>query len=546
MVSQNNSLISVAALVGAHSVILGFDFLGTQATRKQEFLGFAVHRTVKTEESAAWLKGQLRFKWDTADFGEDVPTNRGPLQKFHWGDYTTKPGHEYVCRIHPVFGPAINSPEKFRLGDSLEISFKTALPDDGILGLHFNRGVTAAPAYLQRFRDRPPKDVPDGAAFAWLSRGLKEALVDFIRQVEPGDELKVAIYEFEHESVIDALKQAKKKGAHISIVFHAKPNEKQTRQNKAHIGKLNLPNKQVIPRTNVGNISHNKFIVLKRKGSDQPERVWTGSTNFTEAGLFLQTNVGIVSREKTIAEAFDRYFDLLAQDLEAERMKPATETLVQTLRSGPAVGQRLFFSPVKGKELIDVAIDLIKDAQDAIFFSCPFGLDKAIVDALNANQKRILEYGLVNTTNRARLKKVLKWDVNSWFASPAYLKEFDARLWDAKAYGNHKIHVKSLVTDPWGANPRVLLGSANFSDESANKNDENALLIEGDRRAAAIATTEFMRMFDHYKFRDFMKRTKKKTEQRNLDGTGAWAEKYYSPNSSGLRDREVFAAGVTP
>jgi len=546
IVPQNNSMISATALVGTYSVILGFDFLGPKETREGEFLGFAVHRTDKTEESAAWLKGQLRFKWDTADFGEDVPTNRGPLQKFHWGDYTTKPDHEYVCRIHPVFGPAIDSSENIRLGDPLEISFKTASPDDGRLGLYFNRGVTAAPAYLQRFRDRAPKDVPDGAAYAWLSRGMKEALLDFIKQAEAGDELKVAIYEFEHESVIDALKHAKKKKVRITIVYHAKPGEVQTRQNKTYIGKLNLAAKRVIPRTKVANISHNKFIVLKRKDSGKAERVWTGSTNFTEAGLFLQTNVGIVCREQTIVEAFENYFDLLAQDLERDAMKAATGGLVQTLRSNPPAGQTLFFSPVKGKELIDVTIALIAEAKDAVFISCPFGLDAAIIQALNANQQKILEYGLVNTTNRAKLKKVLRRDVNSWFASPAYLKEFDARLWDAKAYGNHKIHVKSLVTDPWGANPRVLLGSANFSDESVNKNDENTLLIEGDQRVAAIATTEFMRMFDHYKFREFMKNTEKKTEHRNLEGNGLWTTKYYSANSSSLRDREVFAGRITP
>ncbi len=546
IVPNKNSMISAAALVGTHSVILGFDFLGPQETREGEFLGFAVHRTDKTEETAAWLQGQLRFKWDTADFGEDVPTNRGPLQKFHWGDYTTKPGHEYLYRVHPVLGPAVDSSRNMRVGDPVEISFKTALPDDGGLGLYFNRGVTAAPAYLQRFRDRPPKDVPGEAAYTWLSRGLKEALIDFINQAEADDELKVAIYEFEHESVIDALKHAKNKGVRITIVYHAKPGEGQTRQNKTYIGKLNLPAKRVIPRTKVCKISHNKFIVLKRKGMGQAEQVWTGSTNFTEAGIFLQTNVGIVCREKAIAEAFDDYFNLLAQDLESDAMKAATGGLVQTLRNSPPAGQTLFFSPVKGKELIDVIVDLIGKAKDAIFISCPFGLDAAIVEALNANQHCILEYGLVNTTNRAKLKKVLKKDVNSWFASPAYLKEFDARLWDAKAYGNHKIHVKSLVVDPWGANPRAFLGSANFSDESVNKNDENAFLIERDPRVAAIAITEFMRMFDHYKFRDFMSRTKKKTEQRNLDGTGAWTTKYYSPTSSSFRDREVFAGRVSP
>lgn len=60
------------------------------------------------------------------------------------------------------------------------------------------------------------------------------------------------------------------------------------------------------------------------------------------------------------------------------------------------------------------------------------------------------------------------------------------------------------MVDPWSADPTVLLGSANFSDESVFANDENALL-RGDRRAAAVVAAEFLRVFAHYRFRNWLK-----------------------------------------
>jgi len=174
-------------------------------------------------------------------------------------------------------------------------------------------------------------------------------------------------------------------------------------------------------------------------------------------------------------------------------------------------GCRLFFSPVRGADLLDTAVQMIEKAGECVFISMPFGLDGEIVKALNRNASRIVEYGLVNTTNRKKALGVIDRSTNAWYASPTWIKEYDGRLWDARAYGNHKIHVKSIVTDPWSDTARVLIGSANFSDESVARNDENAIFLEGDRRTAAIVATEFLRMFDHYKFRDYVARAKKKT-----------------------------------
>ena len=63
------------------------------------------------------------------------------------------------------------------------------------------------------------------------------------------------------------------------------------------------------------------------------------------------------------------------------------------------------------------------------------------------------------------------------------------------------IHSKFLLIDPLGADPIVVTGSANFSQASTNENDENMIVVRGDRRVADIYFTEFNRLFNHYYFR---------------------------------------------
>jgi phosphatidylserine/phosphatidylglycerophosphate/cardiolipin synthase-like enzyme len=63
------------------------------------------------------------------------------------------------------------------------------------------------------------------------------------------------------------------------------------------------------------------------------------------------------------------------------------------------------------------------------------------------------------------------------------------------------IHTKYLLLDPLGDNPVVITGSANFSDASTRRNDENMLVIQGDKSVADIYLGEFMRLFKHFQFR---------------------------------------------
>ncbi len=65
------------------------------------------------------------------------------------------------------------------------------------------------------------------------------------------------------------------------------------------------------------------------------------------------------------------------------------------------------------------------------------------------------------------------------------------------------VHTKYLLIDPLGQHPIVITGSANFSAASTNKNDENMLIIRGNKRVAEIYLGEFMRLYNHHAFREW-------------------------------------------
>ncbi|MEM7233575.1 MAG: hypothetical protein AAF517_15475, partial [Planctomycetota bacterium] len=93
--------------------------------------------------------------------------------------------------------------------------------------------------------------------------------------------------------------------------------------------------------------------------------------------------------------------------------------------------------------------------------------------------------------------------------------------------------------------PAVLIGSANFSEPSCKRNDENTLLIEGDQRLAAIVASEFLRMYDHYKIRYWINRMEDMGTHADLflDDRPTWSDIYYrqTRRSRKFRDRVVFA-----
>lgn len=507
----------LTALAGATTVVLGFDL---DAPWAADLLGFAVCRVDLADGAEAWLKNPLKFaRFPYVGYQVAGTDSRlAPIQQFHWVDEGVLPEHEYCYTLVTLVGTAERPTQR----DRCALSLRTAALTDAGLSLVFNRGTTATPAYRTQFDTRAPAVQPSAlraAAQTYLSRGLREGLLAFLAAAVAGDQLDIAIYEFQDAEVVAALAAALARGVAVRLIAHAK-DDHAGHANAQFLAALRQHATRaltIVERRNVPALSHNKVVLHSVAGA--PERVWCGSTNFTDQGFFRQTNVGITLDDPSLAQAYAAYLELLAADLPAAALRPAVRALVAA-QPQPAARQ-VFFAPSDQDDLLEAAVAAIQAARDVVLLSCPFGLDPRLSAALAALEPRVLVYGLLNTNQQGDLA-VINRDgrAHSLFVLPAWIEQLNGQAYDASTGRGNQIHVKSLVVDPWGAEPTVLIGSANFSDESVFQNDENALLLRGERRVAAIVASEFLRVFEHYRFRDRLKALAQPYDTAPLPGQG--------------------------
>ena len=146
---------------------------------------------------------------------------------------------------------------------------------------------------------------------------------------------------------------------------------------------------------------------------------------------------------------------------------------------------------------------LADSAKQAVFVTAAFGLTAEIAPIFEQDRKYLryllldLESGNVETIRR---------DPENLVAAGGFNAKGGWRTWIAKGLTNLNghvdyIHTKLMLIDPLSDVPIVVTGSANWSDESVRDNDENMVVIHGDKRVADIYLTEFMRLFDHYRLR---------------------------------------------
>lgn len=348
----------------------------------------------------------------------------------------------------------------------------------------------------------------------------------------------------------------------LKIVHDAKPGKHSTEKNEKVIRLFGLEEFRK-KRTKV-NISHNKIVIHLVNGIAR--EVWTGSANFSENAFNFQTNTALIVRDKNAVKNFEEYFQALFISKSKAKSKRDNRKIMDGANNiAGRFAEKTFFSPIKEKDILETSVNLIRSAQSAVLISAPFGVDETMIQALLTNSDDIIEYGLVNATAKKKIEQLQR--NNTRFFPPNRLKTYMSRNWDAKAFGAHKIHAKTIVIDPWGDKPKVLIGSANFSKASCSDNDENTMLITGNKRLSSILATEFMRIYDHYKsrfyidqFTDENKAIKKKNKQRKVQGLDplplktmnihlksdeSWSRTAFDQTSSShkFRDRIVFSGG---
>ncbi len=222
----------------------------------------------------------------------------------------------------------------------------TESPEGGDHDIYFNRGIAASQAYVRRFGDKKPDEVPNRKAYEWLSRGLNEALEGFLESCVPGEHsLRIAAYEFYYERFLKLVKKVHDSGVKVQIIYDARQDKGPKDKNRDAVEEAGLQAPISHERTRPKSyISHNKFIV-KLDSSGNPISVWTGGTNFSQGGIYGHSNVAHVVEDPAIAAQFLTYWEALKDDPESDALKDSVENISPLPQGPPPAGTTVLFSP---------------------------------------------------------------------------------------------------------------------------------------------------------------------------------------------------------
>jgi phosphatidylserine/phosphatidylglycerophosphate/cardiolipin synthase-like enzyme len=503
-----SGFVTVRAISGTHVVFLAFNMKESDA---KGLMGFAIQRENLTEDETIWLRGNKTFAAIRPSTGiEDASSHEHPFQAFQWADYATLPSHRYRYRVIPMYGAPGALTEKAATSITIETEPLAGTRHDA----HFNRGAIASQAFTRRFPGMT-LDEAGAPAYAWLARDLLPGLLAFIAKAENSSySLHAAIYEMKWPAVLEAFKAASDAGAEVTIIYHALNDDtgaaNKTFIDNAGIGALCKPRKKA-------KLMHNKFIVLSKAG--KPLSVWTGSTNLSRNAFHGQLNVGHAIHDRDVAKAYLAYWNVLEGDPESADLKDwveANNPLPPADNTGLIVP---VFSPHRGLRVFDWWIELAGADSKPLFMTFPFGIVKDFRPVYDKNDG-VLRFALldkyVNGGNAASRKAAIAdtirirkhRNIGMALGNRIFVDWIDGWHMESAPIGVNVnwVHTKFMLVDPLGAKPMTLSGSTNWSSPSVDTNDENMLVIRGDKRIADIYFGEFMRIFAHHRFRESVAR----------------------------------------
>ena len=584
---------TVNAIAGTHVVFFGLDL---DPGQRKGFRGFGFKRLDKATGESIWLRGMKTFE-ETEPRpvkGEMFRSCEHPFQSFQWADYSVKPGQDYDYTVVAFYGSAAQLTPKVELKVSVTTESETGATHSAF----FNRGSVATQEYARRFENKKPSKAGVGA-YQWLSRGLVEALIDFIGRAEAGWELHAAVYEFQWAALFDknesadddpefaeldvlkAVKAAIKRGAKVDILFDDIEKYKTNKKTgeKVAAGPWEKNRKAIAAakiktackgRANSSKIMHNKFFVISKGG--QPQAVWTGSTNLTENGIFGHSNLGHIVEDEGVAQAYLDYWLRLADDPKVDKQYRAANTAATPIPPAHWKNRTTaVFSP-RGTstdlDALDWFADIAASAKSGLFMTFAFGMHEKFKEVYRSDDN-ILRMALLEKEgnnpktieqDRKDIQKIRnRTNVVLAIGNRLKTNAFDRWMAEMDRLNPHVhvlwIHTKYMLVDPLGAAPIIVSGSANFSKASTYDNDENMLVIHGDKRIADIYFGEYIRLYAHYAFREAVKWSieKKKTKgaeewkPQYLIDDDRWMAPYFDPTDKSARHarREYFSGAMS-
>jgi phosphatidylserine/phosphatidylglycerophosphate/cardiolipin synthase-like enzyme len=540
--SKNGLTVNIVA--GTSAVLFS---LHLDETKTKDILGFYIHKK-NLKKGTEYDIESIKYFEETVPHpqpGARYSTKIHPWQSFLWEDFYVEHKGRYEYSFTPVYG----TPSDLKYGKPVTVNLTIPSPKEDIHEVYFNRGVAGSQAYAREFGNRRPDEMEEAErvkALKWLSKGLKEALLNFIALAKDNTcQLRCCFYEFEYEEVLSALNEARKKRkVDVKVIYDARGQKK---KNTEAIESAGLPASMLIPRTSDPKyIQHNKFMVLLK--NKQPVAVFTGSTNITEKGIFGQCNTGHIIRDKSIAKKYFAYWTCLKDDPDNAATRAGCLNIqadIDELQDGVTA----FFSPRAKKKLLSLYSSIVSQSKQLVCGMFPFSFNKEIKNAVVADTDYLKYIIIDKKTKNTSLQSNDFDNVIIWggvLDTPIYNWLDETHAGKLFKSGTNYIHNKVILIDPLSEAPLVISGSANFSDNSILHNDENTLAIKGNKNVADFYFTEFARIFNHYSSRQDIKKLTKKNEEEGHNPnhlwtkSAEWVPSFYKPTALKHKRKKMF------
>jgi phosphatidylserine/phosphatidylglycerophosphate/cardiolipin synthase-like enzyme len=334
-----------------------------------------------------------------------------------------------------------------------------------------------------------------------------------------------------------------------------------------------------------GHIVHNKFLIYV-DGNKHPQAVLTGSTNWTDTGLCAQTNNALVVEDPAVAARYMAYWNALKADETAHEsdggafqgpdlreFNSTGKTFDLDTKSSDDAGATpsvltSYFSPNTPKqrsksktgdaepEPVDMK-DLearVNAAKHAVLFLAFIPGTPSIADfaaAAQKDNKDLFVRGCVTSPDSAgqfyyelrgtsppKHQRAIKGEPKApktptpqdprVIAAEALDKADAPDGWQAELLkaGFAITHDKIVVIDPFADDCVVVTGSHNLGYQASYNNDENLVMIQGNKKLAMAYATHVLDVYDHFSWRWTAKHGE--AVDANLKSTpDAWLDWYF-------------------
>jgi len=506
-----------------------------------ECRGFALERRDpegKVELANTWLG----FEDEVADAETMHPSSEWPIQRFMWADLEVRSGETWSYRAVPMLGPG--RPLKRATDQATDWSepIQISASDRHGMSAYFNRGIVAS-QWLAKRLDDDPSLTPNQALTAivndpknrtrkFLGGELRQALLRVLHSVrDDGKTVYACLFELNDPELIDALKEL---GPRARVVLANGTHENGEDENAEAREELKHAHVDVHDRMIHSGLSHNKFAVVCDANGENPERVWTGSTNWAKTGLCTQANNGILIESDEVAQDFRAQWELLkppatkfSKELRASNSAPRTTHTVDeepgTNGTPPKhVDVTTWFAPVTGHVDLAAAKRLIDGAKEGILFLMFFpGKENTVLNFINDRgiegkdtyDPNLYIHGVINQSTGGTVKLVRRGEhdppSNVEILLPAAI---DDKLghWHKELLklspGGVMVHSKVVVIDPW-TNPIVMTGSHNMGHAASEGNDDNLVIVGGSSALASAYAVNIMGIHTQYRWRNLQSKS---------------------------------------